>query len=141
MNINGIPILSNRTLSQVVRVKDNETTLIGGLLDQEETRAITGLPGLAEIPGAGYTFGTHNNSVQETEFMILVTPRPLRSPVRTGHNILAGRGDPGARGSIGAGAPEPPPPAPVGPTPTGNPPPTQRENPRPIPTPNPQPQP
>ena len=141
MNINGIPILSNRTLSQVVRVKDNETTLIGGLLDQEETRAITGLPGLAEIPGAGYTFGTHNNSVQETEFMILVTPRPLRSPVRTGHNILAGRGDPGARGSIGAGAPEPPPPAPVGPTPTGNPPPAQRENPRPIPTPNPQPQP
>ena len=45
--------------------------------------------------------------------MILVTPRRLRSPVRTGRSILAGRGDPGARGSIGAGVPEPPPPAPV----------------------------
>ena len=37
-NINGIPIISNRTLNQTVRVKEGETTLIGGLLDNEETR-------------------------------------------------------------------------------------------------------
>ena len=145
-SINGIPILSNRTLSQVVRVKDDETTLIGGLLDEEETRAIAGLPGLANIPQAGYAFGTHNNTLQETEFMILVTPRRLRAPVRTGRNILAGRGDPGARGSVGAGVPQPAPqeaqpPAtpptqqPVGPTPVPNP------NPGSAPNPNPPPQP
>jgi Flp pilus assembly secretin CpaC len=118
-NINGIPILSNRTLSQVVRVKDDETTLIGGLLDQEETRAIAGLPGLANIPDAGYAFGTHNDTLQDTEFMILVTPRRLRSPVRQARTILAGRGDPATRGSLGAGVPPPPatpPPQPVGPT-------------------------
>lgn len=142
-SINGIPILSNRTLSQVVRVKDDETTLIGGLLDQEETRAITGLPGLADIPQAGYAFGTHNNTQQETEFMILVTPRRLRAPVRTERNILAGRGDPGARGSLGAGVPQPappepqppatPPPQPVGPTPIPNPNPGSAPNPNPPP--------
>jgi type II secretory pathway component GspD/PulD (secretin) len=153
-NINGIPILSNRTLSQVVRVKDDETTLIGGLLDEEETRAITGLPGLANIPQGGYAFGTHNNTLQETEFMILVTPRRLRAPVRAGRNILAGRGDPGARGSLGAGVPSPaapepqppatPPPQPVGPTPVPNPNPGQpppNPNPPPAPNPNPPPQP
>jgi Bacterial type II and III secretion system protein len=118
-NINGIPVLSNRTLSQVVRVKDDETTLIGGLLDQEETRAIAGLPGLANIPDAGYAFGTHNNTRQETEFMILITPRRLRSPVRQGRTILAGRGDPTTRGSLGAGVP--PPPQPAGPPPNPQP--------------------
>jgi type II secretory pathway component GspD/PulD (secretin) len=124
-SINGIPIISNRTLSQVVRVKDDETTLIGGLLDEEETRAIAGLPGLANVPGAGYAFGSRNNTSQDTEFMILVTPRRLRSPVRQARNILAGRGDASARGSLGAGVPATPPanPAPPVPANPGEPPP------------------
>ena len=137
MSINGIPVLSNRTLSQVVRVKDDETTLIGGLLDAEETRAIAGLPGLANIPDAGYAFGTHNDSLQDTEFMILVTPRRLRSPVRQARNILAGRGDPASRGSLGAGVPPPPQPAPVNPNP--NPLPQAPPTPPPAPNPNPNP--
>jgi Flp pilus assembly secretin CpaC len=139
MSINGIPILSNRTLSQVVRVKDDETTLIGGLLDKDETRAIAGLPGLANIPNAGYAFGTHNDSLQDTEFMILVTPRRLRSPVRQARNILAGRGDPSSRGSLGAGVPTPQPPAlaPVNPNP--NPLPQAPATPPPGPNPNPNP--
>jgi general secretion pathway protein D len=138
MSINGIPVLSNRTLSQVVRVKDDETTLIGGLLDEEETRAIAGLPGLANIPDAGYAFGTHNDSLQDTEFMILVTPRRLRSPVRQARNILAGRGDPASRGSLGAGVPPPPQPAPVNPNP--NPLPQAPPTPPPVPNPNPPPE-
>jgi Flp pilus assembly secretin CpaC len=118
-NINGIPIISNRTLSQTIRVKEDETTLIGGLLDTEETRAITGLPGFANIPLAGYAFGTRNNSLRDTEFLILVTPRRLRSPVRKAPSIFAGRGDVSGRGSIGAGVPvqQGPPPAESPPTP------------------------
>jgi Flp pilus assembly secretin CpaC len=118
-NINGIPIISNRTLSQTIRVKEDETTLIGGLLDSEETRAITGLPGFANIPLAGYAFGTRNNSQTDTEFLILVTPRRLRSPVRNAPSTFAGRGDVSGRGSIGAGVPvqQGPPPAESPPTP------------------------
>ncbi|OLE58045.1 MAG: hypothetical protein AUG13_00995 [Chloroflexi bacterium 13_1_20CM_2_59_7] len=77
-SVNGIPIISNRTLTQTVRVKEDEPTLLGGLTDTEETRAITGLPGFAEIPGAGYAFGQRNNSRQDTELLILITPRRLR---------------------------------------------------------------
>jgi type II secretory pathway component GspD/PulD (secretin) len=107
-NINGIPIISNRTLNQTVRVREEETTVIGGLLDDEETRAITGLPGFANLPGAGYLFGNRNNTNKETEFMILVTPRRLRSPVRQPRSLFAGRGDATTRGSLGAGVPPPP---------------------------------
>jgi hypothetical protein len=112
-SVNGIPVISNRTLSQTVRVKEDEPTLIGGLLDVEQTRTITGLPGFAEIPGAaGYAFSRHSNSLQDTELLILVTPRKLRLPPHSARTIFAGRGDTGGRGSVGANAPLAPPPQP-----------------------------
>jgi hypothetical protein len=110
-SVNGIPIISNRSLTQTVRVKEDETTLLGGLLDKEETRAITGLPGFAEVPGVGYAFGGRNNSLQDRELLILVTPRKMRLASRDSRFIFAGRGDTGSRGSVGAtvppGNPEP----------------------------------
>jgi Flp pilus assembly secretin CpaC len=102
-NVNGI--LSNRTLTQTVRVKEDEPTLIGGLTDTEETRTITGLPGFAEIPGAGYALGARNNSLQDTDLLIVVTARKLRLADHLTHTIYAGRGDIGGRGNAGPGAP------------------------------------
>jgi hypothetical protein len=107
-NENGIPIISNRTLSQTVRVKEDEPTLIGGLTDQEETRSIRGLPGLAEIPGAGYAFGLRNNSFQDTELLIVVTPHRLRLVDHLTRTIFAGRGEPGGRVATGPGGRENP---------------------------------
>jgi tetratricopeptide (TPR) repeat protein len=106
-SVNGIPVLSNRTLTQTVRVKEDEPTLIGGLTDTEETRSITGLPGFAEIPVAGYLFGTRNNSLQDTELLIVVTPRKVRLADHLTRTIFAGRGDPGGRGSTGPGSLQP----------------------------------
>src|SRR5262249_51040651 len=103
-SLNGIPVISNRTMSQTVRLKEDETSLIAGLLDDEETRAITGLPGFANLPGLGYAFSNRNNTHNDTEFLILVTPRRLRSPVRQGRTFFAGRGEPSGRASTGAGA-------------------------------------
>jgi hypothetical protein len=111
-NVNGIPIISNRTLTQTVRVKEDEPTLLGGLTDTEETRAITGLPGFAEIPGAGYAFGQRNNSLQDTELLILVTPRRLRAADHITRTIFAGRGDTTGGRASGPGTPPSPSPQP-----------------------------
>jgi hypothetical protein len=141
-SVNGIPVITNRTLTQVVRLKEDESSIITGLLDKEETRTITGLPGFARIPGAGYAFGTHNNSLTDTELLILITPRRVRLPFRESHDIYAGRGDTTGRGFSGAGAPlmpprgEPPQPVPQPAQPSGEqpaPPPGQP----PVPAPNP----
>lgn len=104
-SVNGIPILSNRTLSQTVRVKEDEPTLIGGLTDTEETRAITGLPGFAEIPGAKYAFAARNNTVQDTELLIVITPHVLRLADHLTGTIFAGRGDRGSS-ALGPGFPQ-----------------------------------
>ncbi len=106
-SVNGIPVISNRTLTQTVRVKEDEPTLIGGLTDTEETRSITGLPGFAEIPAVGYLFGSRNNSLQDTELLIVVTPRKMRRADHLTRTIFAGRGDPGGRGGAGPGALQP----------------------------------
>ena len=98
-SINGIPIITNRTISQTVRIKEEVPTIIGGLLDNEETRTLTGLPGFANLPGgAGYFFGQRNTTAQDTEMLIMITPHKLRLQDRVsrsiyvGHDTSAGRG-------------------------------------------------
>jgi hypothetical protein len=115
-SINGIPIITNRTLSQTVRIKEDEPTIIGGLLDNQETRTLTGLPGFANLPGGvGYLFGQRNNTVQDTEMLIVVTPHKLRLKDRVSRSIYVGRDNSGGRAP--GGPPPPPLPAPAPPPP------------------------
>ena len=93
-NINGIPVISNRTVTQTVRLKEDETSLISGVLSDNETKSITGIPGLARLPGIGYAFGTRSNSFSDDELLILVTPRRVRSPFHESKTIYAGTGEP-----------------------------------------------
>ncbi|HWY08244.1 MAG TPA: FG-GAP-like repeat-containing protein [Candidatus Acidoferrales bacterium] len=104
-NINGIPVISNRTVTQTVRLKENETSLVTGVLSINETKALSGIPGLAQLPGVGYAFGTRNNSFTDTEFLFLVTPRRVRSPFHESKTIYAGTGEPSGRGQGGAAVP------------------------------------
>jgi hypothetical protein len=143
-NVNGIPIISNRTVTQTVRLKENETSLLVGLLNQDETKTLSGIPGLAPLPGVGYLFGTRSNSFSDDELLFLITPRRVRSPFHESKSIYAGVGDSTGRASTGGGGgasenprlreQEPAPvPAPAQPGP--EPPPTPIPAPRPEPPP------
>ena len=93
-SFNGIPVITNRTLEQTVRLKQDETSVVSGLLDRQETKTLSGLPGLAQLPlGLGYAFGTRNNTGEDSQFLIMVTPRRLRLPERNTRTILAGPGN------------------------------------------------
>jgi tetratricopeptide (TPR) repeat protein len=131
-SVNGIPILANRTLTQTIRVREDEPSLIGGVTDVEETRSITGLPGFAEIPVLGYAFGGRKNSVQDTELLILVTPRKLRLADHLTRTIFAGRGDTSGRGATSPGTLQSPAPEPLQPQPL-QPQPPQQQPPQPQP--------
>jgi Flp pilus assembly secretin CpaC len=106
-SINGIPIITNRTLSQTVRIKEGEPTIIGGLLDNEETRTLTGLPGFANLPlPAGYFFGRRNTTAQDTEMVILITPHKLRLEDRVSRSIYVGHDTNTGRGGAGLAPPQ-----------------------------------
>ncbi len=126
--INGIPVINNQTLTQTVRLKQDETSLVGGFTDRETARTLASLPGLGEVPVLAYALQNRNNTNTDTEFLILVTPRRLRIPPRISSSIYAGP-SPGT----GAGGPSP-----AAPTPAPQEPPQTQPQPQPQP---PQPQP
>jgi len=139
-SLNGIPVITNRTLTQTVRLKEDETSIVSGLLDNEETKTITGIPGFAEIPGAKYLFSSRNNSLTDNELLILVTPRKLRLPVHVTRTIYAGRGELSGRSSLGGPLPAAAPaPGTEEPRPNENPPaPAPGTPPAPAPAPTPE---
>jgi Flp pilus assembly secretin CpaC len=119
-SVNGIPVINNQTLAQTVRLKQDETALVGGLTDLEQTRAITALPGFGDLPGAGYAFGNRDHSNRDTELLILVTPRKLRILPRQAKTLYAGPGIGTATSGASVAPVSVPAPAPE----TPNPPPT-----------------
>jgi len=79
-NVNGIPIINNREYSGYITVKDGESSVITGLIDMNDTRAINGYPFLGQIPGLGYGASVHNKNVNEDELLVVITPHVIRMP-------------------------------------------------------------
>jgi tetratricopeptide (TPR) repeat protein len=109
-NVNGIPILSNRTVQQTVRLKENQTSVISGIMQSSEINGITGLPGIGTVPVAGLLGSGQTTQRSDTELVIAVTPRQVRLAPRVDTTFYAGRG-PGEAPPAEAPAPQPPLPA------------------------------
>src|SRR6202045_2959121 len=79
-SIGGIsqPIIGQKKIEHEIRLRDGESSLIGGILDDSQTKALSGIPGLAQIPILKYLFGqtTQDHSQEETVFAI--TPHIIR---------------------------------------------------------------
>ena len=116
-SINGIPILSNRQIEQTIRLRENETSILSGILQSSGIRSTRGWPWISTAPGIGLLTGEDTANMQQSELLILVTPRALRLPPHSAPAVYAGRGEPTAppAGPI-PGPPGVPPPAPVGAT-------------------------
>jgi len=82
--LNGMPGISNRELQTQVRVRDGETVILSGLLDQKQSRSRGAVPGLSAIPGLGLLFGDEIRQDSESEVVLLLTPHILRlGPAQT----------------------------------------------------------
>jgi len=78
-----LPEKSTRTAKTVVRVKDGQTIVIGGLVQQETRDVRTKVPVLGDIPILGpLLFQTKNVQTTQTELVLFITPRILSN---TGH--------------------------------------------------------
>jgi len=113
-NINGIPILSNRNIEQTIRLRENETSVLSGILQSNDLRTASGLPWISTDPGIGLLTGEDTANIQKTELLILVTPRAFRLPAREGPAIYAGRGEPSTPPSAAPAPPGVPQPGQVG---------------------------
>lgn len=72
-----VPIVSVRAADTVVRVKDGQTVVIGGLMQNRSTRNTAGVPLLQDVPVVGGLFRQRQDEDRKTELIILLTPTVL----------------------------------------------------------------
>lgn len=71
--------LGTRNTSTTLRVRDGETNILAGLIQRDERRSNTGVPGLNEVPMVSKLFGAAHDSDMRTEIVLLVTPHIVRN--------------------------------------------------------------
>jgi general secretion pathway protein D len=73
------PTTTYRTAKTAITVKDGETAVIGGLIEQRLDRGKTQTPCLGNIPALGWLFKNTNDQDQKTNLMVFLTPRVARN--------------------------------------------------------------
>ncbi len=88
-NIGGInqPIISQRSIEHDIRLKDGEVNVLGGLMEQTDTNAVNGIPGLAKIPFFKNFFSGDTVDHEKDEILIVLIPHIVRMPSITAENL------------------------------------------------------
>lgn len=73
-----IPIISSREVKNTIRLRDGETNILGGLLKEEERKTMKGIAGLKSIPILGDLFSNTDQTVEQTDVILTITPRIIR---------------------------------------------------------------
>ncbi len=74
------PQVTTREADATIRVKDNETIIIGGLLSRSSDVTHNGVPGLGSVPVLGWFFKRHTTDERQSELMVFITPHIMPSP-------------------------------------------------------------
>jgi general secretion pathway protein D len=79
-SIGGIsqPIIGQKKVEHEIRLADGESSLIGGIFDDSQTKSLTGIPGLAQIPIIKYLFGQVSTDNEQDETVFAITPHVVR---------------------------------------------------------------
>jgi general secretion pathway protein D len=79
-NIGGIsqPIIGQRKVEHEIRLKEGEVNLLGGMMEDSQTRSLSGLPVLATIPFLKYFFGQETKDHSEQELVFALIPHIIR---------------------------------------------------------------
>lgn len=74
--------VGTRNTTTALRLKDGETQILAGLINDEDRKSVNQVPGLGDLPVAGRLFGSHLDTASKTEIVLLITPRVVRNLVR-----------------------------------------------------------
>lgn len=76
--------VGTRQATTTLRLRDGETQILAGLINDNESRSSTGIPGLHDLPIAGRLFGLTTNEHKKSEIILLVTPHIVRNVIQPG---------------------------------------------------------
>lgn len=81
--VNGIPQIATRDTQTVVTLQDNQTLVIGGLIQETTQHSVSKIPFLGDVPLVGKLFQNGDTEYQRNELVIVVTPHIIKP----GHEI------------------------------------------------------
>jgi general secretion pathway protein D len=89
VNLGGIsqPIIGQRKVSHDLRVQEGQVSLLGGLIQQQDDKTVTGIPGLSSIPLLRRLFTGESIDRNHNELMIALIPHIVRRPDITPENM------------------------------------------------------
>jgi general secretion pathway protein D len=89
VNLGGIsqPIIGQRKVSHDLRVQEGQVSLLGGLIQQQDDKTVTGIPGLSSIPLLRRLFTGESVTRNHNELMIALIPHIVRRPDLTPENL------------------------------------------------------
>lgn len=83
------PVIGQRKVTHIIRAREGEVTLIGGLMQANVSRTRSGVPGLMNIPILGRLFSSENLENANSDLLVALVPRVVRSPEITAESLRA----------------------------------------------------
>jgi general secretion pathway protein D len=74
-----VPSFGSRKVKTKLRLREGESNLLAGLLKDEERKSMTGLPGTLRVPVLRSLFAANQNTVNQTDIVMLLTPHVVRT--------------------------------------------------------------
>ena len=82
------PIIGTRQIQTVIRLRDGETNLLAGLIQETDLDSRSGVPGLSDVPGLRRILGNSTTSKTSTDIILTMTPRIIRIPNITEDDLV-----------------------------------------------------
>jgi len=81
VTISGVtePIIAQNIVDQVIRLREGEASILGGIQESQDQVSWSGIPGLSSIPILRYLFGSKDHTITDTELVFLVVPHIVRT--------------------------------------------------------------
>jgi type II secretory pathway component GspD/PulD (secretin) len=74
-----LPSFNSRKVETDLRLREGESTLLAGLLQESERKVLTGLPWLLNLPIIKQLFSSNDEQIQQSDIVMLLTPRIVRT--------------------------------------------------------------
>jgi general secretion pathway protein D len=75
-----LPVFGLRNVNNMVRLRDGETNVVGGLISEADRKALSGIPGLVDIPLLNKIFGFNDQRSESADVVFSITPHIIRAP-------------------------------------------------------------
>ncbi len=77
--VDGNPVITNREFKSSLSTRDGQTIAVAGLVSNSESRLMTGIPGLSQVPIVNLAVTNFNKNINDDEVLVVMTPHIVSS--------------------------------------------------------------